>query len=82
MPSAPGYMPRRPAASASAVRFAAFKGRQRDEKISAAGWILFVVLLVMCIPLCWLPFVVNGCKRRTPLPRLWQPGGLRACRAA
>jgi lipopolysaccharide-induced tumor necrosis factor-alpha factor len=33
-----------------------------QKKISAAGWILFAVLLMFCIPLCWLPFVVDGCK--------------------
>jgi lipopolysaccharide-induced tumor necrosis factor-alpha factor len=33
-----------------------------NKKISAAGWILFAVLLMFCIPLCWLPFVVDGCK--------------------
>jgi len=32
------------------------------KKISGAGWILFVVLLLFCLPLCWLPFVLEGCK--------------------
>jgi DNA-directed RNA polymerase subunit RPC12/RpoP len=35
------------------------------QKVSGAGWILFVVLLFVCFPLCWLPFVVDGCKVRT-----------------
>jgi hypothetical protein len=33
-----------------------------SKQISAVGWVLFVVLLIMCIPLCWIPFVVDGCK--------------------
>ena len=33
-----------------------------DKKMSVPGWILFAVLLVFCLPLCWLPFVIDGCK--------------------
>jgi len=33
-----------------------------NKKISGAGWVLFIVLLFLCIPLCWLPFVIDGCK--------------------
>src|SRR5690242_11746323 len=32
------------------------------EKVSGGGWVLFVVLLLLCFPLCWLPFVLKGCK--------------------
>lgn len=32
------------------------------KKISTSGWILFIVLLLCCFPLCWLPFVMDGCK--------------------
>jgi len=32
------------------------------QKISGGGWILFVILLLFCLPLCWLPFVMDGCK--------------------
>jgi transcription elongation factor Elf1 len=32
------------------------------KKINAAGWVLFVVLLLFCIPLCWLPFVLGAFK--------------------
>jgi hypothetical protein len=32
------------------------------EQVSAAGWIVFVVLIFMCLPLCWIPFVVSGLK--------------------
>lgn len=33
-----------------------------SKKISSSGWILFAVLLLVCVPLCWLPFVLDGCK--------------------
>jgi len=32
------------------------------KKVSSTGWIVFVLLLVFCFPLCWLPFVLDGCK--------------------
>ncbi len=28
------------------------------------GLILFIVLLLFCIPLCWLPFVIDSCKKK------------------
>jgi lipopolysaccharide-induced tumor necrosis factor-alpha factor len=33
-----------------------------ERKLSSNGWILFVVLLIVFFPLCWLPFVIDGCK--------------------
>ena len=33
-----------------------------QQKMSTGGWILFAVLLVLCLPLCWLPFVLSGMK--------------------
>jgi lipopolysaccharide-induced tumor necrosis factor-alpha factor len=35
---------------------------QTKRQISVAGWVLFVVLIFLCLPLCWLPFVIDGCK--------------------
>ncbi|TYQ14642.1 UNVERIFIED_CONTAM: lipopolysaccharide-induced tumor necrosis factor-alpha factor [Acetivibrio alkalicellulosi] len=32
------------------------------KKISGSGWVLFIVLILFCIPLCWLPFVIDSCK--------------------
>lgn len=32
------------------------------RKLSTGGWVLFAVLLVCCFPICWLPFVIDGCK--------------------
>ena len=32
------------------------------KKVSGTGWIVFVILLLFCFPLCWLPFVLDGCK--------------------
>jgi len=36
-----------------------------QKEVSSGGWILFVVLLLFCLPLCWLPFVIDGCKDET-----------------
>jgi lipopolysaccharide-induced tumor necrosis factor-alpha factor len=33
-----------------------------ERKLSQNGWIVFVLLLIFCLPLCWLPFVIDGCK--------------------
>ena len=33
-----------------------------SKQLSSNGWILFAVLLLVCVPLCWLPFVLDGCK--------------------
>ena len=33
-----------------------------EKKMSTGGWVLFVVLLLFCFVLCWIPFVVDGCK--------------------
>ncbi|MBL0870331.1 MAG: LITAF-like zinc ribbon domain-containing protein [Phycisphaerales bacterium] len=33
-----------------------------QKQVSGAGWVVFVLLLLFCLPLCWLPFVVSGLK--------------------
>jgi lipopolysaccharide-induced tumor necrosis factor-alpha factor len=33
-----------------------------DKQLSVGGWVLFGVLVFFCLPVCWLPFVLNGCK--------------------
>ena len=30
--------------------------------LNTGGFILFIVLLLVCLPLCWLPWVIGGCK--------------------
>jgi hypothetical protein len=32
------------------------------KKLSTGGWVLFAVLLVVCFPICFLPFVIDACK--------------------
>ena len=32
------------------------------KKMSTGGWVLFAVLVFFCVPLCWLPFVIDGWK--------------------
>jgi len=36
-----------------------------EKKVSSNGWVIFVLLLLFCLPLCWLPFVIDGCKEET-----------------
>ena len=36
------------------------------KQMSVAGWVLFVVLLLLCLPLCWLP--IEPCES-LPLQR-------------
>ena len=33
--------------------------------LNQMGLILFIVLLLFCLPLCWIPFVVDSCKKHT-----------------
>ncbi|WP_207915907.1 LITAF-like zinc ribbon domain-containing protein [Natronoflexus pectinivorans] len=43
--------------------FCSYEGTPVFEKrISSTGWVLFVVLLFFCLPLFWIPFVVDGTK--------------------
>ncbi|MFB6340237.1 LITAF-like zinc ribbon domain-containing protein [Saccharicrinis sp. FJH62] len=35
-----------------------------EERIKVEGWVLFVVLLIFCIPLCWIPFVSSSFKEQ------------------
>lgn len=30
--------------------------------LNKGGFILFIVLIFVCLPLCWLPWVINSCK--------------------
>ena len=32
------------------------------KKMSAGGWAMFIILLLFCFPLCWIPFVVDAFK--------------------
>jgi lipopolysaccharide-induced tumor necrosis factor-alpha factor len=33
------------------------------KSIKPVGWVVFAVLLLACLPLCWLPFVLDSCQR-------------------
>ncbi|MCA8954788.1 MAG: LITAF-like zinc ribbon domain-containing protein [Planctomycetes bacterium] len=35
---------------------------QTKQQMSTAGWIVFAALLLVCLPLCWIPFVVDSFK--------------------
>ena len=30
--------------------------------LNQSGVIAFIILLLLCLPLCWLPFVIDSCK--------------------
>lgn len=30
--------------------------------LTLGGFILFIALLFVCLPLCWLPWVLDSCK--------------------
>jgi hypothetical protein len=32
------------------------------KQMSVGGWVLFAVLVLCCLPLCWLPFIIDGCQ--------------------
>ena len=32
------------------------------KQINTTGWVLFILALLFCLPLCFIPFVSNGCK--------------------
>jgi lipopolysaccharide-induced tumor necrosis factor-alpha factor len=45
--------------------FCDFEGIPATEKkgLTGGGWALFAVLMLICFPLFWLPFVIDGCKQ-------------------
>jgi len=44
------------------------QGKEMALGLNQAGFILFIVLLFVCLPLCWLPFVIDSCKADRTLP--------------
>lgn len=30
--------------------------------LNQTGLIVFIILLLVCLPLCWLPFLIDSCK--------------------
>jgi hypothetical protein len=37
-------------------------GKQAAMGLNTNGLILFIVLIVVCLPLCWLPWVIEATK--------------------
>lgn len=44
----------------------------RDGGLNSNGIILLVITILFCLPLCWLPFVLSGCKNKS-CPRCGAP---------
>ena len=40
-----------------------------EKKMSETGWIVFVLLVIFCLPLCWIPFVTEGTKEE--IRKIW-----------
>ena len=38
------------------------EGKEVFLGLNQTGVIVFIILLVVCLPLCWLPFVIGSCK--------------------
>ena len=38
------------------------QGEEFAIGLNQGGFILFIVLLIICAPLCWLPWVIDGTK--------------------
>ncbi len=38
------------------------QGKEMFAGLNQTGLIAFIALLIMCFPLAWIPWVVDGCK--------------------
>ena len=38
------------------------KGKEVFFGLNQQGVILFIILVLVCLPLCWIPFLVDSCK--------------------
>ena len=38
------------------------QGKEVFIGLNQTGMIVFIILLVACLPLCWLPFVIDSMK--------------------
>ncbi|GAB4241213.1 MAG: hypothetical protein OHK005_04030 [Candidatus Methylacidiphilales bacterium] len=38
------------------------KGKELFLGLNQNGLILFIVLLFLCLPLCWIPWLIEDCK--------------------
>lgn len=39
---------------------------QTEKKTSTGGWILFVALIFLCVPICWLALFLKETRRKCP----------------
>lgn len=38
------------------------QGKEVFLGLNQNGVILFIILLLVCLPLCWIPFIIDGMK--------------------
>ena len=43
------------------------KGKEVFLKLNQNGLILFIVLIFVCFPLCWIPWLIEDCKAAVEL---------------
>lgn len=43
------------------------KGKEVFLGLNQSGLILFIVLLFLCLPLCWIPWLIDSCRAARPL---------------
>jgi hypothetical protein len=38
------------------------QGKAVFAGLNQTGVIVFILLILLCLPLCWLPFLIDSCK--------------------
>jgi hypothetical protein len=38
------------------------QGKEVLLGLNTTGVVAFILLLIFCLPLCWLPFLIDSCK--------------------
>ena len=44
------------------------QGKEVFAGLNQTGLIAFILLIVICLPLCWLPFIIDSCKADPQIP--------------
>jgi len=52
------------------------------KKLSGGGWAMFVVLLLVCFPICWIPFVIDSFKESKRARPRWTSRRMIGCESS
>ena len=44
------------------------QGEELALGLNKNGFVIFIILIFVCLPLCWIPFVVDSLKAEKPSP--------------